>query len=107
MHRWSSVTRERKLNLSQYHSNDNKNDMELSESFYIFLVTSSAGLLLACLKMCYDSKCSRLDFFCIKIIRDTKTEAESEHDRMEHGILSQSVPQVQPRDQTVDRVPIT
>jgi hypothetical protein len=80
--------------------------MGLSESFFIFVVTSSMGLALACLKMCYDSKCTELNFGCIKIVRDAKTEAQSEHDRMEHGILPQNIPQP-PRDQTVDRPPVT
>jgi hypothetical protein len=60
--------------------------MALSESFWIFLLTTSAGLILAGMKICYDSKCKTCDFGCCKIERDTGAEIEAEHDRMEHGI---------------------
>lgn len=61
--------------------------MPLSESFWIFVVTTTAGLFLACLKVGYDSKCKTCDFGCVKIERDTTAELTAEHDRMEHGIL--------------------
>lgn len=73
--------------------------MALSESFWIFVVTTTAGLFLACMKICYDSKCKNLDLGCIKIQRDTEAEVEAEHDRMEHGITNEL------RTQTVDRQP--
>ena len=57
----------------------------LSESFWIFVVTTSAGLLLACMKICYDSKCKTLDLGCLKIQRDVEAENDAAHDRMEHG----------------------
>ena len=60
--------------------------MVLSESFWIFLVTTTAGIFLACMKVAYDSKCKTCDFGCIKIERDTGAEIEAEHNRMEHGI---------------------
>jgi hypothetical protein len=72
--------------------------MELSESFYIFLVTTSAGLILACLKIAYESKCKNLDLCCIKIVRDTGAELAAEHDRLEHGI-SNPLPQELPKPQ--------
>lgn len=62
--------------------------MALSESFWIFMLTTSAGLVLACMKVAYDSKCKKLDVCCLKIERDTGAEIEAEHDRMEHGILN-------------------
>jgi hypothetical protein len=62
--------------------------MSLSESFWIFVVTTTAGLVLACMKVAYDSKCKTCDFGCIKIERDTSAEIEAEHDRMEHGITN-------------------
>lgn len=73
--------------------------MALSESFWIFVVTTTAGLVLACMKICYDSKCKNLDLGCLKIERDTQSEVEAEHDRMEHGITNEL------RTQTVDRQP--
>lgn len=73
--------------------------MALSESFWIFLVTTTAGIVLACMKVCYDSKCKNLDLGCLKIQRDTEAEITAEHDRMEHGITNNL------REQTVDRQP--
>lgn len=60
--------------------------MELSESFYIFLTTTTAGLLLAFIKLVYDSKCKNIKFCGVQIERDTQIEADLEHNRMEHGI---------------------
>jgi hypothetical protein len=70
--------------------------MGLSESFWIFVVTTSAGLLLACLKVGYDSKCKTCNFGCIKIERDTSAEIEAEHDRMEHGITNNTPTTIPP-----------
>ena len=60
----------------------------LSESFYIFLTTTSAGILLACLKLAYDSKCKNLDLCCIKIVRDTGAEIEAEQNRLDYSIAN-------------------
>ena len=75
--------------------------MALSESFYIFLVTTTAGLMLACLKVAYDSKCKNLDLCCIKIVRDTNAEVEAEHDRMEHGINNPLPEMPRPHDRQI------
>lgn len=72
--------------------------MALSESFWIFLLTTTAGLVLACMKVMYDSKCSDINLGCLKIHRDTAAEVQVEHDRMEHGITN-NIPEIQqPRD---------
>jgi hypothetical protein len=79
--------------------------MPLSESFWIFLLTTSAGLVLACMKVMYDSKCSDINLGCIKIHRDTAAEVQAENNRLEHGINS-NIPEVQqPRENrmSVDR----
>jgi hypothetical protein len=60
--------------------------MELSESFYIFLTTTAAGIFLAFIKLVYDSKCKNIKLCGLEIERDTEAEASIEHDRMEHGI---------------------
>lgn len=80
--------------------------MALSESFWIFVVTTSAGLLLACMKICYDSKCKDFQLGCIKIQRDTASEIAAEHDRLEHGITNQAPELQQPKDRqliSIDR----
>lgn len=73
--------------------------MALSESFWIFVVTTSAGIILACMKVCYDSKCKNLDLGCLKIQRDTEAELTAENNRMEHGITNEL------RQPTMDRHP--
>ena len=75
--------------------------MVLSESFWIFVVTTTAGLFLACMKVAYDSKCKTCDLGCIKIERDTGAEIEAEHDRMEHGI-NNPLPEIRNRE-SIDR----
>jgi hypothetical protein len=76
--------------------------MALSESFWIFVVTTTAGLMLACMKVAYDSKCKTCDFGCLKIERDTSAEIEAEHDRMEHGI-NNPLPEVTRQRESIDR----
>jgi len=46
----------------------------MTEMFWMFLITSSSAFLLAVLKMCYKSKCSELNFCCLKIKRDVNVE---------------------------------
>lgn len=80
--------------------------MALSESFWIFLLTTSAGLVLACMKVAYDSKCTDINLGCIKIHRDTDAEVEAENNRMEHGIMNNLPDVQQPRDRqlmSIDR----
>lgn len=61
--------------------------MELSESFYIFLTTTTAGIFLAVLKLVYDSKCKNIKFCGVNIERDIEAEREIEANRIEHGII--------------------
>ena len=50
--------------------------MPLSEIFYTSLYTSLIGFVLALGSQCYRSKCSKVEFCCIKIIRDTNGEED-------------------------------
>ena len=50
--------------------------MVLSEIFYTSLYTSLIGFVLAMGSQCYRSKCSKVEFCCIKIIRDTNGEED-------------------------------
>lgn len=63
--------------------------VSLSESFYIFLVTTTAGILLAFVKLVYDSKCKNIKMCGLEIERDVNAERDIEHDRLEHGINNQ------------------
>ena len=51
---------------------------ELSEVFYTFLITSVVGFILALGKICYKSKCSSIDFCCLKITRNVEIELKED-----------------------------
>ena len=46
----------------------------MSETFWMFVITSTIGFIIAVSKMCYKSKCKQVDICCIKVIRDTSLE---------------------------------
>ena len=46
----------------------------MTETFWMFVITSTIGFIIAVSKMCYKSKCKEVDFCCIKVIRDTSLE---------------------------------
>ena len=46
----------------------------MTETFWMFVLTSSIGFIIAISKMCYKSKCKEVDICCIKVIRDTNLE---------------------------------
>jgi hypothetical protein len=50
--------------------------MVMSEVFWTGLYSSIIGFVLAIGSQCYKSKCSKVEFCCIKIIRDTAGEEE-------------------------------
>jgi len=48
----------------------------MSEVFWSGLTSSLIGFVLAIGSQCYKSKCSKVEFCCVKIIRDTAGEEE-------------------------------
>jgi hypothetical protein len=48
----------------------------LSEVFWIAFIGSLSGFLLKCASMAYKSKCSEVNFGCLRIIRNVETEQE-------------------------------
>lgn len=56
----------------------------LSEIFWTFIVSTSAGLLLATVRMCYKSKCKTIDCCCIKIVRDVDVEEKEMEYRIDN-----------------------
>jgi len=48
----------------------------MSEVFWTGLYSSLIGFVLAIGSQCYKSKCSKVEFCCVKIIRDTAGEEE-------------------------------
>ena len=75
--------------------------VSLSESFYIFVVTSTVGVFLAFIKLIYDSKCKKIRLCGVEIERDTEAESRIEHDRLEHGITNNNP--LQDSRQSLDR----
>lgn len=64
-------------------------NVTFTETFYMFLVTSGIGFLLAIMKGVYKSKCKEVSCCCIKIVRDV--EAEEKIDELviqNHGTSS-------------------
>ena len=57
--------------------------MELSESFYILLTTSTTGLFLAILKALFDSKCKNIKLCGLEIERDINAERDIENHRLD------------------------
>lgn len=52
-----------------------------SEIFWNSLLITSSGIVLACLALCYKSKCKKIDLGCVQIERDI--EAEEQIDELE------------------------
>jgi len=51
---------------------------ELSETFWILLVTSAFAFFGLTVRICLKSKCDRIDCLCIKIHRNTEQEVDVE-----------------------------
>ena len=52
--------------------------MALSETFWVSFITIGAGLITACLGLCYKSKCSECDCFGVHLKRDIKSEVKED-----------------------------
>ena len=63
----------------------------LSETFYVFVIASASALIGLVLKLCYDSKCTDIECFCLKIKRNTIGEIEEDKYKIDHGILSREI----------------
>jgi hypothetical protein len=66
--------------------------MVMSEVFWSGTITSLIGFTLAMGAQCYKSKCSQVEFCCIKIIRNTTAEEELDiqQQRPQNPITSQN-----------------
>ena len=65
--------------------------VELSETFYVFIVATASALIGLILKLCYDSKCTDINLFCLKIKRDTAGEIDEDKFKIEHNIRPKEV----------------
>jgi len=64
--------------------------MVMSEVFWTGLYSSLIGFVLAIGSQCYKSKCSKVEFCCIKIIRDTAGEEELDSQQPRNPLQSNS-----------------
>lgn len=71
----------------------------ISEVFYSLVLSSSIAFVLALSRLCYKSKCSSIEMPCLKIIRNTT--AEEQTDEMEIQAKNNSV---KTQDKSVDNV---
>lgn len=55
----------------------------MSEVFWVGLYTAGIGFVLAIARYAYKSKCSKIDFCCIKIERNTEGEIKEDILEME------------------------
>lgn len=55
----------------------------MSEVFWSMFLTTSVAFVLAVGRLCYKSKCSSIEFCCIKIIRNTVVEERADELEME------------------------
>ena len=63
----------------------------LSEIFLSFVVASASALCAIMLKLLYESKCKKVDCFCIKIERDTAGEISEDKYKIDHGIFPREI----------------
>jgi hypothetical protein len=63
----------------------------LSEIFLSFVVGSASALCAITLKLCYDSKCKKIELCCIKIERDTAGEISEDKYKIDHGIFPKEI----------------
>ena len=64
--------------------------MVMSEVFWTGLYSSLIGFILAIGSQCYKSKCSKVEFCCIKIIRDTAGEEQLDSQQPRNPLQSNS-----------------
>jgi hypothetical protein len=57
--------------------------VSMSEVFWVGCYTSLIGFVLALARFAYKSKCSKIDFCCIKIERNTEAEVKEDILEME------------------------
>jgi hypothetical protein len=51
---------------------------QMSEVFWGLVLTTLVGFILALGKLCYKSKCSQIEFCCIKITRNIDAEVKED-----------------------------
>jgi nucleoside recognition membrane protein YjiH len=62
----------------------------LSETFWMFLITSLIGLILKMISSCYKSKCKSFDCFGITILRDVVIEEQFDEQELKNKELNKT-----------------
>jgi hypothetical protein len=64
--------------------------MSLTETFYVCLITTLAGLFLKLASLAYKSKCKQCSCFGISILRDVIIEEKYDEVELEKGTLNKT-----------------
>jgi len=64
--------------------------MSLTETFYVCLITTLAGLVLKLASLAYKSKCKQCSCFGISILRDVVIEENLDEVELEKGTLNKT-----------------
>jgi len=64
--------------------------MTLTETFYVCLITTLAGLILKLASLAYKSKCKQCSCFGISILRDVIIEEKYDEVELEKGALNKT-----------------
>jgi aldehyde:ferredoxin oxidoreductase len=59
--------------------------VDLSEVFFVFLVTAVSGMIIKLASMAYKSKCKECSVCCIKVVRDVDLEEKELEFRIKHN----------------------
>jgi len=60
--------------------------VDLSEVFFVFLVTAVSGMIIKLASMAYKSKCRECSVCCIKVIRDVNLEEKEMEFKIKHNV---------------------
>lgn len=59
---------------------------DLSEVFYVCLITTISAVVLKLASMAYKSKCRECSVWCIKVIRDVNLEEQEMEFKIKHNV---------------------
>jgi len=64
----------------------------LSETFWIFVAASGTALIGLVLRYSYESKCTKVKYFCLELQRDIQTELTEDTNRLNHNVVDNPLP---------------
>ena len=60
--------------------------VELTEMFFVLLVSAVSGMIIKLASMAYKSKCKECSVCCIKVIRDVNLEEKEMEFKIKHNV---------------------